>query len=158
LELARLSRRDQKHPAQGWRVRRATLGIYPVNDSSLKGLQHHVSRFNPTRRLRCKLFRNALKSGGIHLQKKHDDDAPPGAQCKFEPFAPAKSQSKTHRNEFQLVENAAQVMMNFDSQGGFSQKRASVLCQKDAMHQTWLTIAVWAEDWDKGGCDATLSG
>jgi len=28
--------------------------------------------------------------------------------------------------------------------------------KKDAMHQTWLTIAVWAEDLDKGGSDAGL--
>jgi len=64
---------------------RATLGKCPVNDSSLKGLHHHVSRLNPTRRLRRELFRTALKSGEVHLEKKHDDDAPPGAQCKFEP-------------------------------------------------------------------------
>jgi len=131
----RLSRRDQKQLAQRLRVRRATLGLRPVNDSSLKGLQHHVSRLNPKRRLRCKLFRTALKSGGIHLEMKRDDDAPPGSQCKFEPCAPAKSQSKLAITNLPS-EFAQGGFLFFNPEGGTPLELLDQICHRTGAGQT----------------------
>ena len=53
----------------GLRVRRATLGMVPVKDSSLKGLQHFLP-FTPTRKRRCKLFRPPTR-GASHAELCH---------------------------------------------------------------------------------------